>query len=118
MIYQWKQYFFYKLSLSHCVWQPPSAVSELALSAIDRGSEPRSGQTKDYKNGLCCFSAKHAALTREKKQRLSGWLGIRITCPSDVSIRGLLFQSASTIKIQLSSVGLVQSGTHHHLTEN
>jgi len=33
----------------------------------------------------------------------NGWLGIRM-CPSggDMSIRGLLFQSANTIKIQLS----------------
>jgi hypothetical protein len=35
---------------------------------LDRGFEPRSGQTKDYKIGICCFSAKHAALRR--KQRL------------------------------------------------
>jgi hypothetical protein len=39
-------------------------VSVLASSAVDHGFEPRSGQTKDYKIGICCFSAKHAALTR------------------------------------------------------
>ena len=44
-------------------------VSVLASSEIDRGFEPRSGQTTDYKIGICCFSAKHAAL-RKKKQRL------------------------------------------------
>ena len=32
---------------------------------------------------------------------------------SDISTRGLLFQWASTIKIQLKSVCLVQSGLHH-----
>jgi hypothetical protein len=37
-------------------------VSVLALSAVDRGFEPRSGQTKDYKIGICCTSAKHASL--------------------------------------------------------
>ena len=42
-------------------------VSVLASSAVDRGFEPWSGQTKDYKIGICCFSA---------------WLGIRIMCPS------------------------------------
>ena len=44
----------------------------LASSAVDRGFEPRSGQTKDYKLGICCFSAKHAALRRKtlKEQRL------------------------------------------------
>jgi hypothetical protein len=37
---------------------------------------------------------------------------------SDMSIRGLLFQLASTIKIHLSVLGLVQSGPHHHFIEN
>jgi hypothetical protein len=44
-------------------------VSVLASSAVDRGFEPRSGQTKDYNIGICCLSAKHAAL-RRKEQRL------------------------------------------------
>ena len=38
---------------------------------VDRGFEPRSGQTKDYEIGMCCFSAKHAAL-QKKMQRLVG----------------------------------------------
>ena len=42
-------------------------VSVLAPSAVDRGFEPRSDQTKDYKIGICCFSAKHAALKRKSK---------------------------------------------------
>ena len=46
-------------------------VSVLASSAVDRGIDPRSGQTKDYKIGICCFSAKHAALRRKNKD----WLG-------------------------------------------
>ena len=37
-------------------------VSVLASSALDRGFEPRSGQTKDYKIGICCFSTMHTAL--------------------------------------------------------
>ena len=45
-------------------------VSVLASSAVGREFEPRSGQTKDYKIGICCFSAKHAALGR--KSRLVG----------------------------------------------
>ena len=40
-------------------------VRVLTSGAIDRGFEPRSGQTKDYKIGICCFSAKHAALRRK-----------------------------------------------------
>ena len=42
-------------------------VSVLASSAVDRGFEPRSGQTKNYKIGICCFSDKHAALRRKSK---------------------------------------------------
>jgi hypothetical protein len=33
----------------------------LALSAIDCGYESRSGQTKEYKIGICCFSVKNAS---------------------------------------------------------
>ena len=36
-------------------------VSVLASSAEGRGFDPRPGQTKDIKIGICCFSAKHAA---------------------------------------------------------
>ena len=42
-------------------------VSVHASNAVDRGFEPRSGQTKDYKIGICCFSAKHAALRKRSK---------------------------------------------------
>jgi len=37
-------------------------VSILILSAVDRGLEAQSGQTKDYKIGICCLSAKHTTL--------------------------------------------------------
>ena len=37
-------------------------VSMLASSAVVRGFKPKSGQAKDYEIGICCFSAKHAAL--------------------------------------------------------
>ena len=40
-------------------------VSVFASSTVDRGFEPQSGQTKDYKIGICCF-VKHAALRREQ----------------------------------------------------
>jgi predicted LPLAT superfamily acyltransferase len=66
-------------------------VSVLDSSEVDRGFESRSGQTKDYKIGICCFSAKHAALRRKSKDWLarnhnnvSGW--------NDMSTHGLLFQ--------------------------
>ena len=37
-------------------------VSVLASSAEGRGFDPRPGQTKDIKIGICCISAKHAAI--------------------------------------------------------
>jgi hypothetical protein len=46
-------------------------VSVLTLSAVDRGFEPWSGQTKDYKIGICCYLAKHAALRRKSKDWLA-----------------------------------------------
>jgi hypothetical protein len=42
-------------------------VSVLSSSAVDRGFEPESCQTKDYNIGICCFSAKHATLRRKGK---------------------------------------------------
>ena len=75
-------------------------VSMLDTSAVDRGFNPRSGQTKHYEIGICCLSAKHAALRRKSKDwsarnhnYVSEW--------SDMSHRGLFFQCFSTIKIQL-----------------
>ena len=46
-------------------------VSVLASSAIDCGYEPRSGQTKECKIGICCFSAKNASLRRKSKDWLA-----------------------------------------------
>jgi hypothetical protein len=45
-------------------------VSVLASSVADRGFEPWSNQTKDYKIGICCFSTKHAVLRRKSKDWL------------------------------------------------
>ena len=45
-------------------------VSMLASRAVDRGFVPQSGQAKDYKIGICCFSTKHEALRRKN----NGWL--------------------------------------------
>ena len=79
-------------------------VNAIVSSAVGRGFEPRSCQTKDYKIGSCCFSAKHAALKRKSKD----WLARNqntVSEWSDMCPRGLLtvlFQWATTIKIQLS----------------
>ena len=66
-------------------------VSVLASSAVDRGFEPRSGQTKDYKIGIYCFSAKHAALRRKSKDGLARNQN-NVFEWSDMSTRELLFQ--------------------------
>jgi hypothetical protein len=76
-------------------------VSMLASSAVNRGFEHRSGQTKDYKIGISCFSTKHAALRRKSKDLLARNQN-NVSEWSDMSTRRLLFQWASTIKIQLS----------------
>jgi hypothetical protein len=55
------------------------------------GFEPRSDQTKDYNIGMCCFSAKNAALRRKSKD----WLARNqnnVSEWSDMSTCGLLFQ--------------------------
>jgi hypothetical protein len=76
-------------------WIDGVMVSVLASGVVDRG------HTKDYKIGMYCFSAKHTALRKKSKDCLirnqdnESWCG-------DMSIRGLLFQWASTRKIQQS----------------
>ena len=50
------------INQKHCIGGV--MVSMLASGVVDRGFEPRLGQTKDNKIGICCFSAKHAALRR------------------------------------------------------
>jgi hypothetical protein len=63
----------------------------LASSAVDRGLEPQSDQTKDYKFGICCFAAKPAAL----RSKIKDWLARNQDTVSeldDMSIRGLSFQ--------------------------
>ena len=66
-------------------------VNVLVSSAVDRGFEPRSGQTKDCKIGICYFSVTDVALRRKSKdwfareqENVSEW--------SDTSNRGRMFQ--------------------------
>ena len=75
-------------------------VSVLAWNAVIHGFEPHSGQTNDCKIGICCVSAKHAALMRKSKC----WLARNQANVSewDMFIRGLSFQLVSKIKIKLS----------------
>ena len=66
-------------------------IRMLASSAVDREFEHRSGQSKDYKIGICCFSAKHTAFRRKSKD----WLARNqnnVSELTDMSTRGLLIQ--------------------------
>jgi hypothetical protein len=61
------------------------------MSVVECGFEPWSGQTKDFKIGICCFSAKHTALWKKSKD----WLAQNqnnVSEWSDLSTHGLLFQ--------------------------
>ena len=65
-------------------------VCVLISSVVDRGLEPQSGQTKDYKIGIYCFFVKHTALSRKS----TDWLARNqnnVSERDDMSIRGLLF---------------------------
>jgi len=76
-------------------------VSVVASILVDRGFEPRSVKTIDYTIDICRFSAKHKGLRRKDKD----WLARNQNNVSewrDMSTRRLLFQWASTIKIQLT----------------
>jgi hypothetical protein len=90
---------------------PGVIVSVFAWSSVDRGFELRSGQTKDYNIGICCFSTKQAALRSKSKDEL--WRNQdNVPKWGYTSIRGLLLiRWANTMKIQLTCkhVGLVQS---------
>ena len=81
-------------------------VSLLAQSAVDRGFEPRSGQTQI---GICSFSVKHAELMRKSKD----WLA-----PSGVTCLATDCCFSELDKNPAKRVGLVQSRHHHHLIEN
>ena len=61
-------------------------VSVLASSAIYFGYEARLGQTKKYKIGICCFSAKNAALRRKNKDWLARYQN-NVSEWSDISTR-------------------------------
>jgi hypothetical protein len=61
-------------------------VSVLASSALNR-----SGQTKHIKIDICCFSAKHAAIRRKRKDWLARNQDNMFEW-SDMSTSGLLFQ--------------------------
>jgi len=46
-------------------------VQWLSCSPVDHSYEPWSSQTKDYKIGIRCFSAKHGVLSSKSKDWLT-----------------------------------------------
>jgi hypothetical protein len=72
-------------------------------TAVDRGFEPRSGQTKDYK---LVFVASPLSTHYYGERVKTGWLGIRLMCPS----------GATSLSVDNCSSELVESD-HHHLCE-
>jgi len=63
----------------------------LASGMVGRCLGPRSGKTNEYQIGICCLSAKHAALMSKIKDWLA-WNQDNVTNWCDMSIRGSLFQ--------------------------
>ena len=95
-------------------------VRFLASYVVDCGFEPWSGQIEDYKIGICCFSAKHAALRRKSNDWLPQNLDNASEC-GNMSILRLLFQWANTKQIQhyiayWSSTKQTSSSSHWKLT--
>ena len=66
-------------------------VSMIPSIVVDRRFESWSGHTKGYKIGICCFSAKYAALRSKSRD----WLARNqdnVSEWSNMSTSGLLFQ--------------------------
>jgi hypothetical protein len=65
-------------------------ASMFVLSVVDRLLEPRSGKPRDYAIGICCFSAKHAALKKNSKDWLY-WNQDNMSEWDGMYMRGRLF---------------------------
>jgi len=91
-------------------------VNVLDSRAVDRGFGPRSGQTRYYAIGICCFSAKHVALMSKGRD----WLArIRIQCPSGATclLTDCYFSELTRKKQKSISRVSLTNGYHQHLTE-
>ena len=59
-------------------------------TAVGCGFDHRSGQTKDYEIGMCCFSIKHASLGRKSKYWLAwnhtGYIVSADSCFSELAL--------------------------------
>ena len=66
-------------------------VSMLVSSAVDRGFEPQSGQSNDYKTSICCFATNHPTSRRKSKNWLARTQD-NVSEWSNISVCRLLFQ--------------------------
>ena len=69
-------------------------TSYISMIAVAKGFEARSGQTKDYKIGICCFSTKHAVLRNIKSK---DWLARNQDNIPESSTKLLVQYKADTI---------------------
>ena len=92
-------------------------VRLLASSVVDRGFYSLSGQTKDYKIDMCCFSAKYAAL----RSKSNDWLDRNHNNVSEWK-RHVYPRTVASVRQHYEKkakrVGLEDSEHHHHLIEN
>jgi hypothetical protein len=95
-------------------------VSVFTSSVVDRGFESRSGQNKDNKIGICCFSAKHAALRRKSKDwsarnqnNMSEWSDM---LPADCCFGKLALQKSKSVR--WSRTKRTSSSSSSHLKIN
>ena len=97
--FAWFHFLFFTINIFTRSWFIFNIEDKMFISrALDRGFEPWLGQTKDYNIGICCCSVKYAALWRKSQD----WLARNqdnVSKWGDMSVRRLLFQWASTIKI-------------------
>ena len=56
----------------YCNYTGGVMLSMLTSSAVNRGFVPWSGQTKDYKIGICCIFFMHIAVRNESKDWTAG----------------------------------------------
>jgi hypothetical protein len=73
-------------------------VSLIASIVVDNGFEPWSGQIKENKIGICCFSSNHPVL-RSKNKDLFALKQDNVSEWSDMSTHRLFIQWDNTIKI-------------------
>jgi hypothetical protein len=88
----------------------------LTSSAVDRGFEPRSGQTNDYEIGIYCFSAKQPALRRMSKD----WPAHNQNNVSELGNMSprTVVSVSQRYKYPTQRIDLEQSGSHHHLIQH